>query len=123
MRHHPAGTCTSLAICAALLGTLAAHAAEQTYPTRPIRIIVPYTPGGDTDTVARLIASKLPGALGEQAIVENRPGAGSLIGMQAMLNSRALGAFHLNDEEILVRHLHKTVAGYVEQGERREARA
>ena len=91
MRHHQAGTCTSLAICAALLGTLAAHAAEQTYPTRPIRIIVPYTPGGDTDTVARLIASKLPGALGEQAIVENRPGAGSLIGMQAMLNAPADG--------------------------------
>ncbi|MPZ41853.1 MAG: tripartite tricarboxylate transporter substrate binding protein [Betaproteobacteria bacterium] len=74
-----------------LLLAFAAAAGAQSYPTKPIRLIVPYTPGGDTDTVARLIASKLSGALKQQVIVENRPGAGSLIGTEAMLRAPADG--------------------------------
>ena len=74
-----------------MLLAFAAAAGAQSYPTKPIRLIVPYTPGGDTDTVARLIASKLPEALGQQVIVENRPGAGSLIGTEAMLRAPADG--------------------------------
>ncbi len=51
----------------------------QTYPTKPIRLIVPNTPGGGTDTVARAIADKLAPALGQQIIVDNRGGAGGAI--------------------------------------------
>jgi tripartite-type tricarboxylate transporter receptor subunit TctC len=58
---------------------------------KPIRLIVPFVPGGDTDLVARTIAPKLGDALGQQVIVENRPGAGSLIGIEAMLRAPADG--------------------------------
>ena len=54
----------------------------QTYPTKPIRIIVPLAPGGNVDIVARSIAQQLTENLGHQVIVENRPGASSLVGTQ-----------------------------------------
>lgn len=55
-------------------------AAAQTYPTRPIRIIVPQSAGGSTDVVARVVAQRLTDVLGQSVIVDNRPGAGSLNG-------------------------------------------
>jgi tripartite-type tricarboxylate transporter receptor subunit TctC len=58
---------------------------------KPIRLIVPYTPGGDTDVVARLATPKLSEALRQQVVVDNRPGAGSLIGTEAMLRAPADG--------------------------------
>ena len=82
-----------MARVAALLAAVAIppSALAQSYPAKPLRLIVPYTPGGDTDVVARLIAPKLGDALGQQVIVENRPGAGSLIGTEAMLRAPADG--------------------------------
>lgn len=69
----------------------AASTCAQSYPAKPIRLIVPYVPGGDTDIVARHIAPKLSEALKQQVIVDNRPGAGSLIGTEAMLRAPADG--------------------------------
>ena len=60
-----------------------AHAAAQDYPARPITLIVPYPPGGGVDNMGRLIAQRLSLALGQQVIVENRPGAGAVIGTRA----------------------------------------
>ena len=74
-----------------LLLAFAAGAGAQSYPAKPIRLIVPYVPGGDTDIVARHIAPKLSEALKQQVIVDNRPGAGSLIGTEAMLRAPADG--------------------------------
>ena len=55
---------------------VAASAVAQTYPVKPVKIIVPASPGGGIDTVARIAADKLSAAFGQQFIAENRPGAG-----------------------------------------------
>ena len=69
---------TALLIAAALICSVS-HA-QQPYPTRPVRIIGPQSPGASTDLTARLVAQKLSVALGQPVIVDNRPGAGSIVG-------------------------------------------
>ena len=61
---------------ALLLAAGMAQAAETAYPTRPIRFICPYTPGGAADIFTRTIGQKLTDALGQSVVVDNRPGAG-----------------------------------------------
>src|SRR2546426_5097223 len=66
-----------------LVAALAAgHAAAQSYPVKPIRLIVPLVPGGNQDIVARAIAEELSKGLGQQVVVENRPGQSAIIGTQ-----------------------------------------
>jgi tripartite-type tricarboxylate transporter receptor subunit TctC len=57
-------------------------AAAQAYPAKPVRIIVPFAPGGGSDFIARFTAQRLSGSFGSQVIVENKPGAGGLIGIE-----------------------------------------
>ena len=59
-----------------------ALAAAQAYPIRPVRLIVPYPPGGGNDTLARIFGQKLAESWGQQVVVDNRPGAGTIIGTQ-----------------------------------------
>lgn len=61
------------------------------YPSHPITLIVPFPPGGGVDTIARVMATKLGPALGQQIIIENRPGAGSVIGTRAAAKAPADG--------------------------------
>jgi tripartite-type tricarboxylate transporter receptor subunit TctC len=77
----------ALATFALSTGAMAADA----WPTRPIRLIVPYAAGGPTDVIARLIASKIGPALGQTVVVENKPGAGGTIGVDNMVRSQADG--------------------------------
>lgn len=65
----------------AALALVAASAAHAQYPNKPIKWIVPYTPGGITDTVTRLVTQKIQDAVGQPVIVENKPGANSIIGV------------------------------------------
>jgi tripartite-type tricarboxylate transporter receptor subunit TctC len=74
-------------LCAVALAVHAAPGAAQTYPNRTIRMIVGFTPGGGTDIMARLIASKLPEALGQPVVVENRPGAATNIANEMVARS------------------------------------
>ena len=79
----------SLAVLA--LSVLGIPAAQAAYPERPIRIIVPFPPGAGIDLVARMVATKLSGPLGQQIIVDNRPGAGGNIGAETVARSPADG--------------------------------
>jgi len=72
-----------LAACAVALPAVSHVAKAQTYPTRPVRLIVPFPPGGLSDIIGRLIGQSLRTRLGQPFIIENRPGAGSNLGTEA----------------------------------------
>ena len=73
---------------AALLVALTATAAAQDYPNKPVRLIIPFPPGGSNDVVGRLIATQLSEKLGKQVVVENRgAGAGGVVGTEAVANA------------------------------------
>src|SRR5688572_327631 len=63
---------------------LSAQAFGQAYPSKPIRYLVPFPPGGSSDLIARAIAPKMSERLGQPIIVENRPGAGGMLGVDAV---------------------------------------
>jgi tripartite-type tricarboxylate transporter receptor subunit TctC len=72
---------------AALLVGNGASLAQSGYPNKPIRLIVPYPPGGGTDIVARLVATRMSQSMGQPIIVDNKPGASTIIGTEAMAKS------------------------------------
>jgi tripartite-type tricarboxylate transporter receptor subunit TctC len=80
-----------LATGAVAFPTLSRSARAQTYPTRPVRLVVGFPPGGPTDVVARLMGRRLSGRLGQPFIVENRPGSSSNIATEAVVRSSADG--------------------------------
>jgi tripartite-type tricarboxylate transporter receptor subunit TctC len=67
-------------LCATATAT--AHAAEQVYPTKTVRVVVPSAPGGSVDALGRLVSQKLSSALGQQFVVENRAGSGGVVGSE-----------------------------------------
>src|SRR5437660_3686908 len=111
MRPHPRGQCEGLLFCrrtslwegtmkfphrrqflhlaagAASLPVMTCIAAAQTYPNKPLRWVVGFPPGGGADAVARIMAPWLSERLGQPVIIENRPGAGTNIAVQAVVNS------------------------------------
>jgi tripartite-type tricarboxylate transporter receptor subunit TctC len=76
-----------LAVGAAALPTVSRVAWAQAYPARPVRIIVGFAPGGATDIMARLMGQSLSERLGQQFVIENRPGAASNVGTEAVVNA------------------------------------
>src|SRR6185503_405867 len=87
---------TRFAICAALTmaaasGAQAAASAADSYPTKPIRLIVPQAPGGSNDIMARYIGGALTERLGKQVVVDNRPGAEGIIGTEMVARANPDG--------------------------------
>jgi len=80
------GTVFSTIIATALIAA-SPFASAQQYPVKPVRVIVPFAPGGGSDLTARQFSAKLSAALGQQFVVENRGGAGGIIGMDAVTKS------------------------------------
>lgn len=91
---------TGLGVLSAVVGGIACHAvmaqspqgaAEAPYPSRQVRVVVPYPPGGPTDIVARVVFQHVSDATGQQFIIDNRPGAGGNIGAEAVARAPADG--------------------------------
>src|SRR5687767_7240461 len=86
--------CLALTAAALTLGAAAATADEpapQNYPSRPIRWIVPFPPGGSTDIYSRVLAPRLSEAVGQQIVIDNRPGAGGALGAELAAKAPADG--------------------------------
>ncbi|NUZ04679.1 Bug family tripartite tricarboxylate transporter substrate binding protein [Piscinibacter koreensis] len=99
MRHLPAALAAAVALCALPLAAVA-----QTYPSKPVTLVVPFPPGGTTDVLARALADRLGPALGQTVIVESKPGAGSTLGADYVAKSRPDGY------TLLVGAVHHTIA-------------
>ncbi len=87
----PAARLSLSTLSIALLAALPAVAAAQAYPAKPIRMIVPFPPGGNTDIIARGVATRMQELLGQTFVIENRGGAGSTIGTEVLARAPADG--------------------------------
>lgn len=102
-----AGSLSALMLCATLA------AAQSTYPTRPVRIVVPYAPGGGTDINARHVAPKLTERWGQTVVIDNRPGGNAMIGADLVAKAAPDGHTILlstSSEIVTVVHLFKNMA-------------
>ncbi|MEA2965680.1 MAG: hypothetical protein QOI46_5778, partial [Alphaproteobacteria bacterium] len=77
----------AMAAFCALLASMGVSQAQTKYPEKPVRIIVPYGAGGVADVTTRLVAQKVSEAMGQTFVIENRPGAGGIVGAKAVLAS------------------------------------
>ena len=77
----------ALALLVAIVLCAGGAVAQERYPQKPLRIVVPFAPGGSTDIIARLIGERLSGALGQPVVIENRPGAAGNIGAEIVARS------------------------------------
>src|SRR5262249_12835512 len=103
-----------LAAGVAALPVVPRIARAQTYPSRPVRIIVPFAPGGSGDYVARLIAEYLTRSLGQQIVVENRTGAGGMLGVEMAAKSPPDGhTFIHTDEKLKTPRANAAIIGLV----------
>ena len=95
---------------AALLLVPAIAQAQAAFPSKPIRILIPFTPGGTNDILARTLGPKLSDALGQPVLVENRPGGNTVIASQALLSSERDGHTLLlpGNSHVLVPHITRT---------------
>src|SRR5512137_681197 len=88
---NPRALLPTAASLAFVMLALTSPAAAQDYPARPVRLIIPFPPGGSNDVVGRLIATHLGERLGKQIVVDNRSGAGGVIGTEIVAKSPADG--------------------------------
>src|SRR5258706_14697133 len=77
----------AVALGAAALAVQVAAGAVEKYPSKPVRMVVPYAPGGGSDTIGRMVGLKLGEALGESFVIDNRPGAASMVATEIVAKS------------------------------------
>src|SRR5215475_7631640 len=82
---------SSLSLVVVALSVQAQRSAQDPYPTKPIRIVVPFAPGGTSDIVARALTTELKNSLGQIFLVENKPGADGIVAIQDLVRSGADG--------------------------------
>ncbi len=102
-----------LSACALSGAVAPAHAADAPYPTKPVRFIIPFAPGGGNDIVGRLLGAKLSEAWGQQVVIDNRPGAGGNIAAETTARAAADGytVFQFNIANTMAPSLYKKL-GY-----------
>ena len=102
----------SLLLAAIASQGVAGAALAQSYPAKPIRMIIPFGAGGSTDVLIRIVATKLPEALGQQVVIDNRTGAGGLIGTEIAAKSNPDGYTLLGTgtPHVIVPNLYKNVS-------------
>jgi tripartite-type tricarboxylate transporter receptor subunit TctC len=108
-------SCTAAVLATALLSGLSSltHAQSSNYPTRGITLVVPFAPGGATDTIGRIVAQHLSKDLGQNVIVDNRPGAAGTVGSAAVAKSPPDGYLLLlgsTDTVVVNAHLYKKLS-------------
>ena len=94
------GALSCLALGAAATGGLSTSWAQDKYPVKPVKIVVPYGPGGATDIVTRIVAEQMRQSLGQSFVVENKPGAFGIVAIQEMMNAQAR-RLHADDRQRL----------------------
>ncbi len=77
----------ALCACAVAFSGIALEAASQNYPTKAVRVVIPWPPGGSNDVVGRIVFQKMSENIGQQFVIENRGGAAGLIGMELTAKS------------------------------------
>ena len=104
MKHAPGIVLATIMIAAVMLGLPVGAAKAQDWPTRPVKIVVPYGPGGISDVVARMVADRLTAKFGQRFIIETRPGANGAIGTEYAVRSAADGytLYHAGGAEFSV---------------------
>ena len=81
-----------VALAIIVCGSLAADSRAQTYPAKPVVIVVPFAVGGTADVTARIVAQKLSERMGQQFVVENKPGAGGIVAAQSVAQATTVSA-------------------------------
>jgi len=110
MEYQKYRTCFLLAAALAT-GIAALEAGAQTYPARPVRLIIPFSPGGAADVPARILTQRMSEVLGQQVVIENRPGAGSTIGADVAAKAPPDGytLFMISNTHFVSAALYKTL--------------
>ena len=99
------------ALAALLVAAAPLVAQAQSWPDRPVKIVVPFGPGGFTDVAARILQKELGASLGQAVIIENKPGAGSTIGTAEVANAKPDGytLAMISTTHVISPHLYKQI--------------